>query len=145
MLDLTAIQEGLCAELERVPGLYTYSGIPEAAVFPAAIVDFLDPAVDYQKAFSGGAVQVNLRVLVLVERVDARGAQILLNEYASAGTGRDRSIFDVITTGQDGLANTWGGTIASCVVTEAAFDSYQTAGVDGLGVEFTIEAYCDRK
>jgi len=114
-MTITAIRDGLEANLETISGLRGYSEIPENPSIPAAVVT-LD-TIEYDQAFQKGLVLYNFSISVIVGRFNARSTQQKLNDYAD-NTGSDSiktaiesdkslggSAFDVVVTSMTGISN----------------------------------------
>ncbi len=114
-MSITAIRDGLEANLETITGLRGYSEIPENPSIPAAVVT-LD-TIEYDQSFQKGLVLYNFSVTVIVGRFNSRSAQQNLNDYAD-NTGdssiksaieSDKSLggsaFDVRVTSMTGISN----------------------------------------
>jgi len=114
-MSITAIRDGLEANLETISGLRGYSEIPENPSIPAAVVT-LD-TIEYDQAFQKGLVLYNFSISVIVGRFNARSTQQKLNDYAD-NTGSDSiktaiesdkslggSAFDVVVTSMTGISN----------------------------------------
>lgn len=114
-MSITAIRDGLEANLETINGLRGYSEIPENPSIPAAVVT-LD-TIEYDQAFQKGLVLYNFSISVIVGRFNARSTQQKLNDYAD-NTGSDSiktaiesdkslggSAFDVVVTSMSGISN----------------------------------------
>lgn len=139
--DLAAIRTALETRLATVSGLRCYEYVPDKPEVPAAIVG-PQPGefVDFQRAFSKGLVEVRLKVMVLVARPSERAAQVALDGYISAGTGKTSSVIDAIAGDR-----TLGGTVTDSVVTVATDYGSVDVGPTSYGsVSFLVTAYVPR-
>jgi hypothetical protein len=84
MASITTMRQALATNLATVPGLRTNSVIPEDPKPPIAIVTF--ERVDFDTSMGRALDTYLFRVIVIVGRVDTRGAQTALDGYLS-GTG----------------------------------------------------------
>lgn len=136
MADITAIREGIEANLETITGLRGYSEIPDNPQVPAAVVGL--QSISYDQAFQRGLVLYNFNVTVIVGRFNVRSTQKRLNEYA--GNTGDDSVKLAIESDK-----TLGGSAFDCRV--ASMDSIGAIDLnDGnnyLAMEFTVTVYAD--
>lgn len=135
-MSITAIRDGIEANLETITGLRGYSEIPENPSIPAAVVN-LD-SVDYHQTFRNGMVQFNFTVTVIVGRFSARSAQQTLNDFAS-NTG-DKSIRQAIESDR-----TLGGNAFDCVVqTMGGMNNIDlNDGNNYLATDFSVVVYAN--
>jgi len=114
-MTITAIRDGLEANLETISGLRGYSEIPENPSIPAAVVTL--NTIEYDQAYQKGLALYNFSISVIVGRFNARSTQQKLNDYAD-NTGADSiktaiesdktlggSAFDVVVTSMTGISN----------------------------------------
>lgn len=81
-MSITAIRDALATNIGTISGLRTAAEIPDNPNPPQAVVQL--QSVNYDGAFQNGLTTYNFLVSVLVGRVDERGAQRLLDGYASS-------------------------------------------------------------
>ncbi len=84
MASITDIRQGIATNLGTITGLRTASVIPEDPKPPIGIVTF--ERVEYDTAMARALDTYTFRVILVVGRVDSRGAQINLDGYLS-GSG----------------------------------------------------------
>jgi len=84
MASITTMRQALATNLSTIPGLRTASIIPEDPKPPIAIVTF--ERVDFDTSMGRALDTYLFRVIVIVGRVDTRGAQTALDSYLS-GSG----------------------------------------------------------
>lgn len=78
-MSITAIRNGLGANLATVRGLRVSETIPDNPSPPIAVIALSN--VSYDQAYAGGLVEYNFVVSVIVGRVSEREAQRRLDEY----------------------------------------------------------------
>ena len=123
-MDVQAIRDGLQARLATIAGLRPFDVVPGEVPVPAAIVVPEDPFIDYLQAMQGGAVVLNFRITLLAGRATDRTAQDLLDQYLSAGTDAEKSVFNALRGDK-----TLGGAASDCIPFEAG--DYGTTDVNG--------------
>lgn len=135
-MSITAIRDGIEANLETITGLRGYSEIPENPQIPAAVVT-LD-SIEYHQSFKNGLIQLGFTVTVIVGRFNARTAQQALNDFA-ANTG-PKSIRQAIESDR-----TLGGAAVDCVVqTMGGVNNIDlNDGNNYLGTDFQVVAYAE--
>ncbi len=84
MASVTILRDRLATNIATVPGLRTAAVIPEDPKPPVAIVVF--DRVDFDTSMARGLDTYFFRVIIVVGRVDTRGAQQALDSYLS-GSG----------------------------------------------------------
>lgn len=84
MASVTTLRDRLATNIATVPGLRTAAVIPEDPKPPVAIVVF--DRVDFDTSMARGLDTYSFRVIIVVGRVDTRGAQQALDSYLS-GSG----------------------------------------------------------
>lgn len=84
MASITDLRTGIATNLATISGLRTASVIPEDPKPPIGIVTF--DRVEYDTSMGRGLDTHIFRVILVVGRVDSRGAQTSLDGYLS-GTG----------------------------------------------------------
>lgn len=84
MASITDIRQGIATNLGTITGLRTASVIPEDPKPPIGIVTF--DRVEYDTSMARGLDTHIFRVILVVGRVDSRGAQVNLDGYLS-GSG----------------------------------------------------------
>jgi len=136
MTNITAIRDGIEANLETITGLRGYSEIPENPSIPAAVVVLNN--VTYDQAFQRGLTELTFTVTVIVGRFNARSTQQNLNDFAS-GTG-GKSIKTAIQSDR-----TLGGNAADVRVDQmtniGAIDLND--GFNYLGMDFSVTVYAE--
>lgn len=136
MTSITAIRDGLEANLETITGLRGYSEIPDNPQIPAAVIGI--QSIDYDQSFQRGLVLYNFNVTIVVGRFNARSTQQKLNDYAD-NSGAE-SIKLAIESDK-----TLGGAAFDCRV--VSMDSIGAIDLnDGnnyLAMEFTVTVYAD--
>jgi len=135
-MSITAIRDGIEANLETISGLRGYSEIPENPSIPAAVVT-LD-TIEYHQSMKNGLIQLGFTVTVIVGRFNARTAQQLLNDFA-ANTG-PKSIRQAIESDR-----TLGGAAFDCAVqTMGGVNNIDlNDGNNYLGTDFQVVAYAE--
>ena len=133
MASITAMREAIAANLASISGLRTAALIPEDPKPPVAVVTFDN--VNYDTSMGRGLDEYTFRVIVVVGRVNTRGAEQHLDAFMSgSGTSsvkaaieRDRSL--------GGEANdlrvTTGTNLREVVVSEATY----------LATDFVVTVY----
>ena len=133
MASITTMREAIAANLSSISGLRTAALIPEDPKPPVAVVTFDN--VNYDTSMGRGLDEYTFRVIVVVGRVNTRGAEQHLDAFMSgSGTSsvkaaieRDRSL--------GGEANdlrvTTGTNLREVVVSEATY----------LATDFVVTVY----
>lgn len=133
MASITAMREAIAANLASISGLRTAALIPEDPKPPVAVVTFDN--VNYDTSMGRGLDEYTFRVIVVVGRVNTRGAEQHLDAFMSgsgassvkAAIERDRSL--------GGEANdlrvTTGTNLREVVVSEATY----------LATDFVVTVY----
>ena len=129
MSDVNAMARGIATNLATIPGLRTYSTIPDDVNVPCAIVSLT--SVDYDQAFQGGLTNYQFNVTVIVSRITERRAQERVNAYIATGAGGVKAAIESDRT-LDGAA-------FDCVVTEMTnITSANIGEVEYLTAEFNV-------
>lgn len=134
-MSIASVVHGLAVTLgDNIEGLRCFDHQPEQINPPTAICAVT--GVNYGEDMSG-EFSVDLGVIVLVSRADARTAQQTVYDYLD-NTG-SKSIADTINT-----YPTLGGVVTDCDTVSAGGPSLFTiGGQDYIGVEFNLHALCE--
>lgn len=143
-MDLAAIRVAVADILNAVDGLRAFpyapdqlpvSSTPTAVVLPAA-----GEYVRYLVTSRGGAVEVDLRVQLIVQTTDPRTAEQQLDRLLSAGAGHDQSVVDAL------LADRWLGGLVADITPRTARDvgAYTVGDVAYLGAFVDLLVLTDR-
>ncbi len=81
-MSIVAIRDALATNIGTISGLRTSAEIPDNPNPPQAVVQL--QSVNYDGAFQNGLTTYNFLISVIVGRVDERGAQRQLDNYASS-------------------------------------------------------------
>lgn len=128
-MNLAAVMDDLGAALGSISGLRVFPYWADRVSAPAAIVGWPDP-LTYDAAMTRGGDRVELPVMVLVGKVDARSARDTLAAYADgAGAGSVKAAIESFTpTAYD-----------SARVTRCEFGVMSVAGTEFLAATFFID------
>lgn len=132
MARLSAIRDGLKANLQTIAGLRAHETIPDQVNTPAAVVGV--PKVDYDVTMARGADKVTIPVRVYASRASERSGQDKLDEYLDS-TGANSIKTAIESDPTLGAANAH----VTRVVSAGEYGVYTIAGVEYLGVEFIVE------
>ena len=129
MSDVTGMATGLATNLATIPGLRTYSTIPDDVTPPAAVVSL--NSVTYDEAFRGGLVIYNFVITLIVARVTERRAQERLHDYIQTGSGTVKNAIESDPT--------LGGTAIDARVTEMSnITSVSIGEIEYLTADFAV-------
>ena len=129
MSDVTGMATGLATNLATIPGLRTYSTIPDDVTPPAAVVSL--NSVTYDEAFRGGLVIYNFVITLIVARVTERRAQERLHDYIQTGSGTVKNAIESDPT--------LGGTAIDTRVTEMSnITSVSIGEIEYLTADFAV-------
>jgi hypothetical protein len=128
----SAVRNGLKDNLETIPGLRVYELIPSPAVAPAAVVGQLDFTFDLNNA--RGLDQANLDVVVLVQNLAQKTAQINLDKYLQ-GSGT----YSIKAAIESDL--TLGGACNTLRVTSAQAGSYISGDIEFLSYRYSLTVW----
>jgi len=127
--DVTGMATGLATNLATIPGLRTYSTIPDDVTPPAAVVSL--NSVTYDEAFRGGLVIYNFVITLIVARVTERRAQERLHDYIQTGSGTVKNAIESDPT--------LGGTAIDARVTEMSnITSVSIGEIEYLTADFAV-------
>lgn len=134
-MSIDNIRDGLATNLATITGLRTAAEVPDNPNPPIAVVALR--SIDYDQAFQKGLAVYTFTVTVIVSRVDERGAQRRLNDYAD-NTG-SYSVKTAIESDK-----TLGGSAFDCrVVSMDNIGALQLNDATYLAAEFTVTAYAN--
>lgn len=130
---MTALRDGLAAQLDTIPKLRVSTTLPEDPNPPVAVV-MLERVV-FDSTFGRGSDQVDFRVRVIVGRTTERTAQGRLDTYlAGSGSSSVKAAIEADPT--------LGGAALAVTVTEASdIGDYVQAGAAFLTVDFLVTVY----
>lgn len=132
MASITQIRAGLGNRLDTITSLQVYDQIPDSVIVPCAIIG-MPATIEYDYAFRTPVCRMSIPVRVYAGPVLEQQAQINLDGYVSAdGASSVRVAIDGDVT--------LGGLAQTCRVLQAqGYGGYELAGVQYLGVEFSVE------
>lgn len=133
MASITTMRQAIATNLSSIAGLRTAALIPEDPKPPIAVVTFDN--VNYDFSMGRGLDEYTFRVIVVVGRVNTRGAEQNLDAFMSgsgassvkAAIERDRSLGDEAND----LRVTTGTNLREVVVSEATY----------LATDFVVTVY----
>lgn len=132
-MDVKAVMDEIGAKLETIDELRVYPYFADKVMPPGAVVGIPDD-ITYDESFQRGSDVLTLPVFLMVSRANDRAGSEQLAAYL-AGSGA-RSVKAAVDSKR--LTNEY----TSCDtvrVQRAALGSMTSAGVDLLGVEFTVQ------
>lgn len=83
MADVTALRQGLAANLATISGLRVKAAIKESIAPPTAVIYPSSTPVEFHQASANGHALFNFEVMVIVGRADAEASQNALDAYIS--------------------------------------------------------------
>lgn len=132
-MSVSAIRDGLAANLATITGLRTVSTIPENPNPPIAVVS--PTTISYDASMGRGLDSYNFTITVIVGRADGRSAQDKLDLYVSS-TGSS-SIKVAVESDRD-----LGGACKDLRVTGMnSYGSLAIGDVQYLAAEFDVVVY----
>lgn len=128
-MDLAAVMDDLGVALETIPGLRVFPYWADRITPPAAVVGWPEP-LTYDSTLRRGADQVELPVMVLVGKVDARTSRDTVAAYADGDGERSvKAVLEAYTpTAFDSVR-----------VTRCEFGVMTVAGTDYLAATFYLD------
>ena len=132
MASIQSIRDGIATQLGLISGMNVYPDISDSMMVPAAVVG-MPTGVVYDFAFRSPVARVTIPIRVYAGPVLEAEAQRVLDDCVSAdGASSVRAAID--------LDPQLSAVAQSCrVISAQAYGVYEIAGVNYLGVEFTVE------
>lgn len=128
-MDLGSVMDDLGDALATIEGLRVFPYWADRVTAPAAIVGWPDP-LTYDAAMTRGGDRVELPLMVLVGKVDARSSRDALSQYAN---GSGSSSVKAAIESHNAIA------YHSARVTRCEFGVMSVAGTEYLAATFLID------
>lgn len=133
MASVSAIRDGLAAQLSNIAGLRVLSYAPDRVSVPAAAVEI--ESVEFDRTFGRGMDEFSLVVRLYASRADDRAGQDRLDTYlAGSGTASVKAAIEADAS--------LGGIAQTLRVTRVEnYGVYEVAGVSYFGAEFRVSVW----
>ena len=135
-MSITAIRQGIEANLETISGFRAYSEIPENPQTPCAVVTLNN--IDYDLAFQKGLTEFSFTITVIVGRFSVVQAQQNLNDYANNSGAKS------IKTAIESDRTLSGSAVDVRLVSMNSISALDlNDGNNYLGMEFSVTVYAN--
>jgi hypothetical protein len=128
----SSVRSGLATQLDTLTGLRVFDYIPDQAPTPCAVVGNL--TIEFDEAFGRGLDMGTVDCLVIVSRMNDRGAQDKLDAYlAGSGAGSVKTAIEA--------DKTLSGSVATSRVTRATPIEVDISGIKYFAYRYEVEVY----
>jgi hypothetical protein len=132
MASIQSIRDGIGTRIKTITSLNVYDTIPDSVIVPCAVVG-MPNAVEYDYSFRSVRMRLVVPVRVYACDVQEDQAQRKLDDYVSPDGAQS------IRAAIDGDVTLGGNAQTTRVMTAQGYGVYELAGVQYLGVEFSVE------
>lgn len=131
MASINAIRLGLGARLDTIAGLEVFDYVPYSLQPPAAVVGW--PDVEFDFVLGRGADRLSIPVRVFVASASDHSSNTELEAYISPSGAKS------VKAAVEADGSLGGAAHSSRVARASGVGIFNIAGIDFLGVEFTID------
>jgi hypothetical protein len=128
----SSVRSGLATRLDTITGVRVFDYIPDSVPTPCAVVGNL--TIEFDESFARGLDMGSVDCLLIVSRMNERGAQDKLDAYlAGSGAGSVKAAVEADLT--------LSGSVATCRVTRATPIEVDVSGIKYFAYRYEVEVY----